>query len=66
LQRSGDGIAEYACHRVSPDRVSNPVNVNARNIFEPRLHIVQDYEFDFVSSSDKFMSQSANMISDVS
>jgi hypothetical protein len=51
---------------VGSDRVSNPVNVDARNIFEPRLHVVQDYEFDFVSSSDKFMSQSTDMISHVS
>jgi hypothetical protein len=39
--------------------------MDARNILEPGLDVVQDYKFDFVSSSDKLMGQSANVISDV-
>jgi hypothetical protein len=42
------------------------VDVDAGNVFEPLLQIVQNYQFDLVSSSDKFMGQRTNVISDVS
>jgi hypothetical protein len=51
---------------VSLDGVSDPVDVDAGDIFEPLLQVVQDYQFDPVSSSDKFVGQSANVVSDVS
>src|SRR5271157_5598717 len=48
------------------DGVSNPVDMNAGNIFEPLLQIVQNYKFNLVSSTEKLMSQCAHVISDVS
>ena len=66
MERGGDRITENACHRVSFDGGSDPVDMDACNVFKPLLQIVQDYEFDLVSSSDEFMSQGAHVVSDVS
>jgi hypothetical protein len=50
---------------MSSDGVGNPVNVDASNVFEPLLQIVQNHEFNVMSSFDKFMGQGAHVVSDV-
>jgi hypothetical protein len=40
--------------------------MDAGDIFEPSLQIVQNYQFNIVSSFEKLMGQRAHVVSDVS